>query len=780
MMRNKAQTNKDFPLSNRKLVAILFSDITGYTSMMQSDESKALRMLERYKTVHEKEAKIYNGEIIQYYGDACLIIFKSAYEAVKFGETIQVAFRKEPQVPVRIGLHLGDVVFKDQNVFGDAVNVASRVESMGVPGAVLFSETIFRSIQGHPDLIYHSLGKFEFKNVDQPLHLYALANKGFPIPEEKDMKGKLKPKSGSELEPSKFKMTSFYSLENKSLKEKMIMTLSVLISFMIFLFLVWTFSKGVFEKYISSGDLEKEPMRIAVFNFENRTGDSSLHIIGEMTADRISHSISKNQIATVISNDVYDDYSSIVRMGMVPTPDKLAVHKYLSTSMMISGNYYLEGDNLLFEASITDIEDGSIIFAIDASSKSVDDALSAIKFLQESISGYLVTSDQPELILETHTPLFEAYKHHLLAKEDEENELFHLERAIEIDSNYVDPQLFRLSYYYNLSEFEIVDSLYRDLKEKLVFANERQRNLLSFYDALLKGKNDQAYNSWMREYEYAPFDMQTNLSAMVLALQFVNMPEKTLEYYLDVPSNGIDMANCSRCQVRSYVNILGLIELQKYSEAIEGIQSLLDIEYDPFYLELLVKTYAKNGKWEDIQDVLMRYTRITDDDILTIYLALAKEAIMSDSDSNKNEYLNRALKINIDSTGYLRRGEIYFYLNDYVNASTHFEKALETESDSVSILGLLAASYLMEGEIEKSDDIASQLLKMDHRYQYGSVQYALARLSLVKGDIEETQKLLKEAVSRGIRFRGVTFQNDAFFHNVQETEEFQNILNYWK
>jgi len=119
-------------------------------------------------------------------------------------------------------------------------------------------------------------------------------------------------------------------------------------------------------------------------------------------------------------------------------------------------------------------------------------------------------------------------------------------------------------------------------------------------------------------------------------------------------------------------------------------------------------------------------------------------------------------------------------LSDYGQAIFHFEKALEENSDIIEILGYLAASYYLDNQLENADEISSQLLKMDHQYQYGAVQYALARLSLVKGNINDTNKLLKEAVSRGIRYRGVTFQNDPFFHSLYDSKGFQNLLHYWK
>src|SRR5688572_33496397 len=96
--------------ANRQLAAILFTDIEGYTAMMQQEENKALAMKNRHREILQKEHKIFNGNINQYYGDGTLSIFQSVIEAVHCAIAMQQAFRQWPQVPVRMGLHFGDII----------------------------------------------------------------------------------------------------------------------------------------------------------------------------------------------------------------------------------------------------------------------------------------------------------------------------------------------------------------------------------------------------------------------------------------------------------------------------------------------------------------------------------------------------------------------------------------------------------------------------------------------------------------------------------------------
>ncbi len=179
-------------LERRQLTAILFADIVGYTALMQSNEKQSLANLQKFKTELEKSVPTNNGTIIQYYGDACLVTFNSAADATNCAVALQVAFQNEPKVPVRIGLHSGEVVFKEGNVFGDAVNIASRIESMGVPGSILLSSSIRNQIKNKTEFKLASLGKFEFKHIEEAITVYALTNGNLVLPKKENLKGKFK------------------------------------------------------------------------------------------------------------------------------------------------------------------------------------------------------------------------------------------------------------------------------------------------------------------------------------------------------------------------------------------------------------------------------------------------------------------------------------------------------------------------------------------------------------------------------------------------------------
>ena len=174
----------------RQLAAIMFADMTGYTAMMQENEQLAREKRKRMKEVLENSVSKHNGKVLNYYGDGALSIFQSAIDSVHCGVEIQQLFTQEPRVSARIGLHLGDISVEDGDVFGDGVNIASRVETLAVPGSVFISEKIYEEVKNQENIQVKEMGYFELKNVKQPVRIFAIDKSGLVLPSRKELEGK--------------------------------------------------------------------------------------------------------------------------------------------------------------------------------------------------------------------------------------------------------------------------------------------------------------------------------------------------------------------------------------------------------------------------------------------------------------------------------------------------------------------------------------------------------------------------------------------------------------
>ncbi|HYV93793.1 MAG TPA: adenylate/guanylate cyclase domain-containing protein [Chitinophagales bacterium] len=178
--------------SKRQLAAIMFTDMVGYTALMQQNEQLAIQKRDRSKKIFEESLAKHDGKLLQYYGDGTMSIFSSAVNAVRSAIEMQTLFLTEPKVDVRIGLHIGDVMFDDNGIYGDSVNVASRIESLATPGGVFISEKLFDEVKNNEGISTKSLGYFELKNVKHPMQVYAITNPGLVIPAREDLRGKTK------------------------------------------------------------------------------------------------------------------------------------------------------------------------------------------------------------------------------------------------------------------------------------------------------------------------------------------------------------------------------------------------------------------------------------------------------------------------------------------------------------------------------------------------------------------------------------------------------------
>jgi TolB-like protein/lipoprotein NlpI len=175
---------------SRQLVAILFADITGFTAMMQQDEALALVSRQKLQDILEKEVVKHNGRIIEFKGDGVLCSFVSSIECVHASVSLQQQMQTAPVVPLRIGIHTGDVLFNDNNIYGDGVNIASRLESFAVPGSIFISGKVYDDIKNQKEFQTASLGLYHFKNVREQVEIFCISNPGLVVPSGNYLEGK--------------------------------------------------------------------------------------------------------------------------------------------------------------------------------------------------------------------------------------------------------------------------------------------------------------------------------------------------------------------------------------------------------------------------------------------------------------------------------------------------------------------------------------------------------------------------------------------------------------
>lgn len=174
---------------DRRLVAVMFTDMVGYTALFQANERLALDKRDRYVRAIDRHHEAFGGTIVQRLGDGSMSMFAGSLAAVQAAVEIQRELA-EHNVPIRIGIHVGEVIVEPHGLIGDAVNVASRIESFAVPGGVMLSDTAQDQVKNRTDIPVVGLGRFRLKNVGRPFELFAVAASGIVVPDQRALEGK--------------------------------------------------------------------------------------------------------------------------------------------------------------------------------------------------------------------------------------------------------------------------------------------------------------------------------------------------------------------------------------------------------------------------------------------------------------------------------------------------------------------------------------------------------------------------------------------------------------
>jgi class 3 adenylate cyclase len=183
----------------RRLSVIMFTDMVGYSKKMQEDENKALKQLNEHNGILQHNIDDFQGKTIKTIGDAFMAEFDSVHNAIHSAVMIQRELdhrnsnaEKDDQINVRIGIHAGDIVFRDNDVFGDGVNIASRLESVAGKDQIFVSSNIYSMAFGKVEYPFKDIGPKNLKNIAQPVYVYqVLWDPALAISMDSDLAGRI-------------------------------------------------------------------------------------------------------------------------------------------------------------------------------------------------------------------------------------------------------------------------------------------------------------------------------------------------------------------------------------------------------------------------------------------------------------------------------------------------------------------------------------------------------------------------------------------------------------
>ncbi|MGZ8525331.1 MAG: adenylate/guanylate cyclase domain-containing protein [Chitinophagaceae bacterium] len=456
---------------SRQLAAIMFTDIVGYTAMMQQDEQKAVAVIKHYNATLEKWVAHYNGQVLNYYGDGSLCIFSSATDAANCSLAVQKELKDDPVVPLRIGLHIGEVFFEDAKALGDGVNVASRVQSLGQENTILVSAEFHDNIKNNSSISAISLGVFDFKNVDKPIEVFALSNQGLFVPQRKKIVGKLK---------------------NKNFTKRNILApvLVILLAAMAFF---------IYKNFFSGKDQSKfADKSIAVLPFVDMSPGKDQEYLGDGLAEEIITTLSGIKSLKVIGRT-----SSFQFKG--DKVDLRDIGKKLKVGTILEGSVQKSGNMIRITAQLIRVKDNSHLW-----SQKYDREMADIFKIQDEIATHITgllkislsesenqqlnkTSTSPETYTFYLKGLY-AYREHKYEQSIDYNM-----QAIKLDPAYALPYA-----YIALAKSWIINRN-RDFKDTLAFkdAENFAQQSIKLSPQLAEGYSAIALLSWTIERNFA-------------------------------------------------------------------------------------------------------------------------------------------------------------------------------------------------------------------------------------------------------------------------------------
>ncbi len=332
------------PGQARQLAAIMFTDIVGYTALMGNDEQKAFDFLRKNREIHKPFIEEFNGRLIKELGDGIMAVFPTVSDAVLAAIRIQQSCKAVNEFQLRIGIHQGEIVIEDNDVFGDAVNIASRIQSAAAPGSVYISEVVHHNVANRNDIETRFVKTENLKNVKEPVRMYQVR-----------------------LDDS-----GFSSVKKTHTSRKIFFSILGLIAIMAIIgYLIWRQP----WKAKGPGQTTDSPERsIAVLPFANMSNDPKQEYFSDGLTEELLNLLTKVPDLKVIGRS-----SSFAFKGK--NVDLRSIGKQLGVSYLLQGSVRKDGNRIRVNAQLIRGSDGTQVW-----SDSYDKQFENIFKLQEEIS----------------------------------------------------------------------------------------------------------------------------------------------------------------------------------------------------------------------------------------------------------------------------------------------------------------------------------------------------------------------------------------------------------
>lgn len=735
------KTTKD-----RKLLAVVFTDIEGFSALTQKDEKLALKYVARYRKIVTELTEKHHGKIINFYGDGSLSVHESSLDAVKCTIEMQSLLALKPQIPVRIGIHLGEVVLSDETIYGNAVNIASRIQELGKAQSILISGSVAREMHSHPGINIVLIGAEYVKNIKEKVDVYAVSNGDLVVPSRKEIHDKNKRR----------KNTSF------------------VISALIVIALLVSIFSDIFP--FNKPNLGEQ--RILILPFKNETGDSTLDdfsIHASAYINSLMTDVENIKIVAINNLMVGDEYK---RFGISTRTPLL---KMTNADNFIAGEFILKNDSTLeISSALLDGQSGKYIEQFQNQLVDRSDYSSGLIQLSERIIGFLISSDYKPLT----TPNKDAFHAYIEALRvwninDYKDSRQYLLRAIQYDSTFLDAYHLLSDTYYNMSKFETVDSLFKEIDRRFKIETQtaRQKNQSYYYSALHSGNYKAAYGYLSNIYNEDKEDIFNNTTIADFAMFFVNAPEEAIKILKNVPSDNISY-ELQGSRYRITAGILAYYATKKYKKAakLASLYPTKDISQE--HRKMRLRAFAGINDTTTINNELVSIKLTsTPSKHVAALLWTSQQFRLQKEETTADLYIQKAYDAMVkDSIQSYLKTEILYGIGDYQAGLEHALKLYKAKPNRTSNTYRVGMGYALNSLPDSAKIYLDKLHALTPDHDMGRTPYKEALIFTALGDKPSALVKLQIAVDDGLIFYEDKMEFDPQLMLLFDLPEFQKII----
>ncbi len=716
----------------RKLAAVMFADIEGYTALFQRNEPAAIKQVNDHRKDLEEATRKYNGQIIQFYGDGSATVFNSVIDAVNCAIGLQQSSAVD-RIPIRVGIHMGDLIFKDNDIFGDVVNVAARIQSSGVPGSILISKKVANELDNHPDVHFKRLGLYSLKNVKERVELFAINEPGLVIPPLAQDQHIHLPRTTPYLLIilGIMAMAVFFLIKQKNKKDSFL---------------------------LGEGPIYIAPLK-------NLTNRNDLATLGEEISTTISYALGKtitpDKIIRFESAMLYfkGDLSSV-------TKDPSLAAK-MGAKIVVEGIYDLTGihkDSLLIRARIANLQNKEIIHTFPDVLCSIENESDCTSLLRSYILGYWGSKDH-QVFSFTNDKAWKAYyqARKIWADPDHAEEAkTYLLKAIEYDTTFLDAYFLLLDELNNNGQYSNEADTIELIKRRFTDMDIRQENYLRYYEEDLNGKRAEAFKYFIKEYTIEPHDLFINTTGMVLAIEHLNDPATALKFYGEIGLDTLDLNACVYCRTRASLAMQSYLDLDDLDNAGKLARQLKPYAELPSQTTRLINYYIRTGDTVAINDLIFKSQKTsTVPDIRQFYMRLAAQyALLNNDKALSQYYADKAINLYGNAVNW-KVARCYRIKGNLAAAEKIYREEIKKYPEDPWLKGELGVIYALQQKIEAANAMIAELDKLDIEYDFGITPYHQGKIKANLGEKTAAMKYLSIAIDEGIKFQtGTTFQYD--------------------